>query len=64
MRRGDRYTGYSSIDGRRWVRGGTWTHSLEGARLMLFALGAQTDEAGGQDADFDYVRVHRLADGG
>ncbi len=61
VRRGDRYTGYSSIDGERWVRGGTWTHSLEGAQLMLFSLGAQSAEAAAYTADFDYVRVHRLA---
>jgi arabinan endo-1,5-alpha-L-arabinosidase len=62
VRRGDRYTGYSSIDGRRWVRGGTWTHSLQGARLALFSLGALDEQAGGRVADFDYVRVHRLAE--
>jgi arabinan endo-1,5-alpha-L-arabinosidase len=55
VRRGDRYTGYSSIDGRRWVRGGTWTHDLEGARLALFAMGGP----GGHVAEFDYVRVSR-----
>jgi arabinan endo-1,5-alpha-L-arabinosidase len=57
VRRGDRYTGYSSIDGRRWVRGGTWTHSLDGARLALFAMGGP----GGNVAEFDYVRVFRPA---
>jgi arabinan endo-1,5-alpha-L-arabinosidase len=55
VRRGDRYTGYSSIDGRRWVRGGTWTHDLPGARLALFAMGGP----GRHVAEFDYVRVSR-----
>jgi arabinan endo-1,5-alpha-L-arabinosidase len=55
VRRGDRYTGYSSNDGRRWVRGGTWTHDLPGARLALFAMGGP----GGNVAEFDYVRVSR-----
>ena len=51
-----RYTAYSSIDGRRWVRGGTWTHDLPGARLALFAMGGP----GGHVAEFDYVRVSSL----
>jgi arabinan endo-1,5-alpha-L-arabinosidase len=55
VRRGERYTGYSSNDGRRWVRGGTWTHILPGARLALFAMGGP----GGHVAEFDYVRVSR-----
>jgi len=55
VRRGHRYTAYSSIDGRRWVRGGTWTHDLPGARLALFAMGGP----GGHVAEFDYVRVFR-----
>jgi arabinan endo-1,5-alpha-L-arabinosidase len=55
VRRGHRYTAYSSIDGRRWVRGGTWTHNLPGARLALFAMGGP----GGHVAEFDYVRVFR-----
>jgi arabinan endo-1,5-alpha-L-arabinosidase len=57
VRRGGRYTGYSSIDGRRWVRGGTWTHHLPNARLALFAMGGP----GGHVAEFDYVRVYRPA---
>lgn len=57
VRRGHRYTAYSSIDGRRWVRGGTWTHDLPGARLALFAMGGP----GGHVAEFDYVRVFRAA---
>jgi arabinan endo-1,5-alpha-L-arabinosidase len=57
VRRGDRYTGYSSIDGRGWVRGATWTHTLRDQKLALFSMGGP----GGRVADFDYVRVYRPA---
>jgi arabinan endo-1,5-alpha-L-arabinosidase len=50
-----RYTGYSSIDGRRWVRGGTWTNQLGRAQIALFAMGGT-----GHRADFDYVRAYRV----
>jgi arabinan endo-1,5-alpha-L-arabinosidase len=51
------YTGYTSRDGKTWVRGGTWTHQLgEGARIGLVAMGGA-----GFTANFDYVRVYRLA---
>lgn len=50
-----RYTGYSSFDGRRWVRGGTWTHALERPRIGLVSMGGA-----GHTADFDYVRVYRV----
>jgi len=60
VRRGDRYTGYSSIDGRRWVRGGTWTHDLSDQRLALFSMGRTEEEGRRRVADFDYVRVSRL----
>jgi arabinan endo-1,5-alpha-L-arabinosidase len=55
-RRGDFYTAYTSADGRRWVRGGTWTNAL-GARpgIALSAFGGT-----GHTAAFDYVRVYRL----
>lgn len=49
------YTGYSSIDGRRWVRGGTWTHSLARPKIGLISMGGA-----GSTVDFDYVRVYRL----
>lgn len=36
----ERYTGYSSQDGRNWVGGGTWRHRLgRDARLGLVAMG-------------------------
>jgi arabinan endo-1,5-alpha-L-arabinosidase len=58
VRRGQLYTAYTSIDGRRWVRGGTWTHELRKPRLGLVSMGGA-----GHTADFDYVRVYSLRDG-
>ncbi|HYN29144.1 MAG TPA: hypothetical protein VES95_04650 [Dermatophilaceae bacterium] len=49
------YTAYTSQDGRRWVRGGTWTHSLPGARIGLASYGAS-----GFTAQFDHVRTWTL----
>jgi arabinan endo-1,5-alpha-L-arabinosidase len=50
-----RYTGYSSIDGHRWVRGGTWRNDLAAPKIALFAMGGA-----GHTADFDSVRVYRV----
>jgi arabinan endo-1,5-alpha-L-arabinosidase len=53
----ERYTAYSSRDGVRWERGGTWTHTLgDGARIGLVAMGGA-----GFTANFDYVRVYARA---
>ena len=53
----ERYTAYSSQDGRTWVGGGTWTHSLgAGARLGLVAMGGA-----GQRATFIRVAVSALS---
>ncbi len=50
----DRYTAFTSRDGSRWTRGGTWTHALgSGARIGLVAFGGP-----GFTANFDYVRVY------
>ena len=54
-KQGERYTAYTSLDGRTWVHGGTWTHSLDNARLGLISMGGS-----GFHARFDYVRVYRL----
>jgi arabinan endo-1,5-alpha-L-arabinosidase len=55
----ERYTAYTSQDGRRWVRGGTWTHHLgRAARLGLVSMGGE-----GFAAAFDHVRVSRLRPG-
>jgi len=52
----ERYTAYTSQDGSRWVRGGTWTHRLgPDAGLGLVSRGGA-----GFTADFGYLRVHRL----
>jgi arabinan endo-1,5-alpha-L-arabinosidase len=50
------YTAFTSQDGRTWVRGGTWTHSLgRDTRIAIGAFGLQNPEE--FTADFDYVRV-------
>jgi arabinan endo-1,5-alpha-L-arabinosidase len=66
------YTAYTSRDGRRWVRGGTWTHRLgDNARIGLVSMGGvcERDAQGvvttcsntGYTARFAHVRVSRLA---
>ncbi len=52
------YTAYTRQDGKSWVRGGTWTHTLGEARLGLVAMG-------GSDftATFAEVRVSKLKPG-
>jgi arabinan endo-1,5-alpha-L-arabinosidase len=53
----ERYTAYTSRDGRDWIRGGTWTHQLgQAARVGLVSMGGA-----GFTALFDYVRVYELA---
>ena len=51
----ERYTAYTSRDGRTWVRGGTWTHALGRPRIALAAMGGA-----GHTAEYDYVRVYKL----
>lgn len=52
----EKYTGFTSMDGVNWVRGGTWTHTLgKDARIGLVSMGGT-----GFVANFDYVRVYRL----
>jgi arabinan endo-1,5-alpha-L-arabinosidase len=53
----ERYTAYTSRDGVTWRQGGSWTHHLgSGAKIGLVSMGGS-----GFRADFDYVRVYRLA---
>jgi arabinan endo-1,5-alpha-L-arabinosidase len=53
----ERYRGYSSQDGRTWVGGGAWTHTLgPGARLGLVAMGGA-----GRRATFVRVSVSALS---
>lgn len=53
------YTAYTSQDGEHWVRGGTWTHSLDDGQIALYAMGT-TDPNQTFTAEFDYVRVYSL----
>jgi arabinan endo-1,5-alpha-L-arabinosidase len=53
----ERYTAYTSHDGVQWSKGGSWTHHLgSGSKIGLVSMGGS-----GFTADFDYVRVYRLA---
>jgi arabinan endo-1,5-alpha-L-arabinosidase len=53
----DRYTAYTSRDGVQWTRGGTWLHHVgAAAKIGLVSMGGS-----GFVADFDYVKVSRLA---
>lgn len=52
----DIYTAYTSLDGRHWDHGGTWTHDLGGApRIGLVSMGGS-----GFTSTFGYVRVSRV----
>jgi arabinan endo-1,5-alpha-L-arabinosidase len=54
------YTGYTSQDGRHWVRGGTWTHHLgDRARIGLVSMGLAQPES--FTARFAHVRVWTAA---
>jgi arabinan endo-1,5-alpha-L-arabinosidase len=57
----ERYTAYTSQDGRTWVRGGAWTHSLGDARIGLISLAAPTADT--FTSEFDYVRVYSVKGG-
>jgi arabinan endo-1,5-alpha-L-arabinosidase len=49
----DTYTAYTSLDGRHWDHGGTWTHDLgRHPRIGLISMGGA-----GFTSTFDYVRV-------
>lgn len=53
----ERYTAFSSQDGRRWTGGATWVHKLgPDARLGLVAMGGA-----GWTATFSRVAVYRLS---
>ncbi|MCU1425047.1 MAG: hypothetical protein JWM51_1338, partial [Microbacteriaceae bacterium] len=52
----DRFTAYTSLDGKNWDRGGTWTHNLGATpRVGLVSLGGA-----GFASEFDYVRVNAV----
>ncbi|MFL6160730.1 MAG: family 43 glycosylhydrolase [Jatrophihabitantaceae bacterium] len=53
----DYYTAYTSLDGRHWDKGGTWTHQLGSAqRIGLISMGGS-----GFTSTFAYVHVSALA---
>ena len=55
---GELYTAYTSLDGVKWERGGTWTHQLtSNAHIGLVSMGGS-----GFTANFDYVHVYQLSD--
>lgn len=50
------YTAYTSLDGRHWDHGGTWTHDLGShARIGLISMGGS-----GFTSSFAYLRVLRI----
>jgi arabinan endo-1,5-alpha-L-arabinosidase len=52
----DRYTSYSSLDGKRWDHGGTWTADLGShPQIGLISMGGS-----GFTSTFDYVHVRTL----
>ena len=59
------YTAYTSQDGRTWVRGGTWTHTLSDEQVALVAMGLAPGQhiEGDYTVQYDYVRVSRVAAG-
>jgi arabinan endo-1,5-alpha-L-arabinosidase len=59
----ERYTAYTSQDGRTWVRGGVWTHSLDDVQIGLVAMGATDQVSNPITAEFDYLRVYSLKGG-
>jgi arabinan endo-1,5-alpha-L-arabinosidase len=56
------FTAYTSQDGSRWVRGGTWTHDRLGddLRIGLVSMGKTPEVPDDITASFDYVRTWTL----
>jgi arabinan endo-1,5-alpha-L-arabinosidase len=59
----ERYTAYTSQDGKTWVRGGVWTHSLGHEQIGLVSMGATDQVTKAITAEFDYVRVYSVKSG-
>ena len=59
----ERYTAYTSQDGRTWVRGGVWTHRIPNARIGLVSMGATEQVTAPITAEFDYVTVYSVRGG-
>jgi arabinan endo-1,5-alpha-L-arabinosidase len=56
VRQGERYTSYTSLDGKRWDKGATWTQaSTPNTKIGLISMGGA-----GFSSNFDYVRVSRV----
>jgi arabinan endo-1,5-alpha-L-arabinosidase len=56
VRRGERYTAYTSLNGSRWDKGGTWTQSSTShTKIGLISMGGA-----GFTSTFDYVRVNAV----
>jgi arabinan endo-1,5-alpha-L-arabinosidase len=56
------FTGYTSQDGSRWVRGGTWVHNRLGddLRIGLVSMGKTPEVTEAVTARFDHVRTWAL----
>jgi len=59
----ERYTAYTSQNGKTWVRGGVWTHSLGDELIGLISMGATEQVTSPITAEFEYVRVYSLKGG-
>jgi arabinan endo-1,5-alpha-L-arabinosidase len=59
----ERYTASTSQDGKRWVRGGVWTHRLADAQIGLVSMGATDQVTFPISAEFDDVRVYAAKGG-
>jgi arabinan endo-1,5-alpha-L-arabinosidase len=53
VRQGERYTAFTSLDGKHWDKGATWTQATSAyAKIGLISMGGA-----GFSSNFDYVRV-------
>ena len=57
---GSFFTAYTSQDGRRWVRGGTWEHNQLGRDLQIGLVSMGADSPMDVTSRFDHVRVWAL----
>jgi len=57
------YTAYTSQDGKRWVRGGAWTHRIPNARIGLVSMGATDQVTTPITAEFDHLTVYSVTGG-
>ncbi len=57
---GSFFTAYTSQDGRRWVRGGTWEHNQLGRDLQIGLVSMGADSPMDLTSRFDHLRVWTL----